>query len=190
VEYTGRVSQDWYSQRIVTLLENWPSKQIFQAAELIHGANLLGHTLYSIGNGGSAATASHLATDLGVGSLNKKNPIRAVSLTDNNAVLTASANDFGYEQIFVRQIDLLARKGDVLLAISASGNSKNLILGVEKAKELGCTTIGMTAFDGGALRQIVDLSLHINTNFGEYGPAEDLHAMMSHSITEQIRLLN
>jgi len=181
---------DSYPQRISKLIEKWPTKEISKAAELIHAANLSGLSLYLIGNGGSAATASHFATDLGVGSLNKANPIRAVSLTDNNAVVTASANDFGYEQIFARQIDLLARKGDVLIAISASGNSKNLILGVEKAKELGCITIGMTAFDGGALRQIVDLSLHINTNFGEYGPAEDLHAMMSHSITEQIRVLN
>lgn len=181
---------DSYPQRISKLLEKWPTKEISQAVGLIHAANLSGYFVYLIGNGGSAATASHLATDLGVGSLNKKNPIRAVSLTDNNAVVTASANDFGYEQIFVRQIDLLVRKGDVLMAISASGNSKNLIEGVEKAKELGCTTIGMTAFDGGSLRQIVDLSLHIDTNFGEYGPAEDLHAMISHCIAEQIRLIN
>lgn len=184
------MSEDSYHQRVLKLLEKWPAEAISQAVNLIHDAALSGNFIYLIGNGGSAATASHLATDLGVGSLKKKHPVRAISLTDNNAVVTASANDFGYEQIFSRQIQLLACEGDVVIAISASGNSKNLIRGVERAREMGCKAIGMTAFNGGDLKPLVDISLHIETAIGEYGPAEDIHSMMSHSISEQIRMRN
>jgi D-sedoheptulose 7-phosphate isomerase len=143
--------------------------------------------IYVIGNGGSASTSSHIVTDLGVGSLGKQNPIRAISLTDNSSVITATANDYSYAQIFERQIRLLCQEGDLVLAISASGNSVNLISAVKIAKELGCITVGMTGFDGGLLKKIVDISVHIQTAIGDYGPAEDLHMMFGHSITELIR---
>jgi D-sedoheptulose 7-phosphate isomerase len=89
--------------------------------------------------------------------------------------------------VFARQIELLCNKNDIVLAISASGNSENLILGAKAARKRGCTTIGMTAFDGGLLRNLVDISIHVETEVGEYGPAEDVHSMIGHCVTELVR---
>jgi D-sedoheptulose 7-phosphate isomerase len=139
-------------------------------------------TIYFIGNGGSAATASHFANDLGIGTDSYANPFRAISLTDNQAIITAVANDFGYEQIFVRQLRVLATAGDVLVGISASGNSTNVVAAFEYAKTAGIRTVAITAFDGGKMRQIADEGVHVPTASKEYGPAEDAHMMLDHLV--------
>jgi D-sedoheptulose 7-phosphate isomerase len=150
----------------------------------IHKSN---NNLFLIGNGGSASTAQHFCTDLGIGSYYRKNPIRAVSLVDNTAIVTAVSNDLQFESVFETQIGLLARKGDLLLALSASGNSMNLVKAFTIAKSLGLTTASMTGFDGGILKNISDISLHFQTRLGEYGIVEDAHLRMCHFITEFIR---
>jgi D-sedoheptulose 7-phosphate isomerase len=145
------------------------------------------NTLYVIGNGGSATTASHMVTDLGIGSLRRRNPVRCISLVDNPGVLTATSNDIDFSSIFSQQIKLLGRSGDVLLCFSASGNSPNLIRAVEVAKTLDIMTVGITGFDGGRLREICDISIHIPTEIGSYGVVEDIHSTVSHVLTEVIR---
>ena len=139
-----------------------------------------GKTIFFIGNGGSAATASHFANDLSIGSKSSLKPIRALSLTDNAAILTALANDVGYDHIFVRQLMILGKAGDLLVGISASGNSPNLIHAFEYAATAGIRTFALTAFDGGKLKRIADDGIHILTEPGEYGPAEDAHMVLDH----------
>jgi len=138
--------------------------------------------IFFMGNGGSATTASHFANDLAIGTRSWRKPFRAISLTDNQAIVTAISNDDGYENIFVMQLQALMKKGDAVVAISASGNSKNLVNALEYANSNGVTTVGITSFDGGQLRQIAKLGVHIPANKGEYGPAEDAHMILNHLI--------
>ena len=145
-------------------------------------------TVFIAGNGGSASTSSHFATDIGVGSLRRNNPVRVVSLCDNSAVITALSNDFSYDLVFADQLRLLAKSGDLLLVISASGNSKNLIEAVKVARELGVDAYSMTGFDGGELRSLTrGRNIHIDTPKGAYGLVEDSHLAICHVITECLR---
>ena len=135
-------------------------------------------TIYFIGNGGSASTASHFVNDISLGSRQFEKPFRAISLCDNQSVITAIANDDGYENIFLQQLQTQAKTGDVLVSISASGNSENIIKAVNWAKKNKLSTVGLSAFDGGMLSELVDLNIHVPTKIGEYGPAEDLHMVI------------
>jgi D-sedoheptulose 7-phosphate isomerase len=141
-----------------------------------------GATVYFIGNGGSAATASHFANDLSIGTNCYDKPFRVMSLTDNNAVMTAIANDFGYEDVFVRQLRVLGRRGDVVVGISASGNSQNLLSAFEFAKSAGIKTVAITSFDGGRMKVVADEGIHVPTAPKEYGPAEDAHMVLDHLV--------
>jgi len=141
-----------------------------------------GATIFFIGNGGSAATASHFANDIAVGTNSYEKPFRVISLTDNQAIITAIGNDFGYQDIFVRQLQILGKPEDVLVGISASGNSPNLILAFEYAKSNGIKTVAITAFDGGKLKLMADEGIHVPTAPMEYGPAEDAHMVLDHLI--------
>jgi D-sedoheptulose 7-phosphate isomerase len=145
-------------------------------------------TVYILGNGGSASTASHFATDLGVGTLKVCKPVRAVSLTDNMAVITAISNDKSYESVFQQQLELLGREGDLLILISASGNSKNLISALHSSRKIGMSVFSMTGFDGGLLREMTsDANVHVPSQLGEYGLVEDAHLAICHIVTECIR---
>lgn len=148
-------------------------------------------TIYFVGNGGSAATASHFANDLAIGTRCPELPFKVVSLTDNVPVLTAIGNDFGYDQLFVKQLEVHMERGDVLVAISASGNSPNIIKAVEFANAMGNTTVGLSGFDGGQLKKLCKHVIHVQTNKGEYGPVEDVHMFLDHLImtylSERIR---
>jgi D-sedoheptulose 7-phosphate isomerase len=138
--------------------------------------------IFFMGNGGSAATASHFANDLSIGTRSWNKPFRAISLADNQAIVTAISNDNGYENIFIQQLRALLKKGDMVVAISASGNSKNLLNAIEYANNNGATTVGITSFDGGQLREVAKLGIHVPANKGEYGPAEDAHMVLNHLI--------
>jgi D-sedoheptulose 7-phosphate isomerase len=140
-------------------------------------------TIFFIGNGGSAATASHFANDLSIGTNSYDKPFRAFSLTDNVPILTAIGNDFGYEEIFVRQLRALGKSGDVLIGISASGNSPNLIKAFEYASSIGINTVAITAFDGGKMKTLAGQGIHVPTESKEYGPAEDAHLVLDHLVT-------
>ena len=157
-------------------------------AQAIGKVRSMGAVVFVAGNGGSAATASHFATDIGVGSLNRTNPVRVVSLCDNSAVITAISNDLDYSAVFEQQIKLLGKPEDLLVVISASGNSQNLIKAVEMAKAIGMNVFSLTGFDGGRLREITSAqNVHVATPKGAYGLVEDAHLAICHVITECIR---
>jgi D-sedoheptulose 7-phosphate isomerase len=147
-------------------------------------------TIFIIGNGGSAATASHMATDLMFGSNLACPELRVISLVDNASLLTATGNDVSFEQVFSRQLQNLGRKGDIVIAISASGNSPNLIEAIKKAKYLQISSVGLTGFDGGLLKTLVDFPIHVPTKIGSYGQAEDLHLMINHMITSYLKSIS
>ena len=141
-----------------------------------------GAMVFFIGNGGSAATASHFANDLSIGTNDYDKPFRAMSLTDNISVITAIGNDFGYEDIFIRQLRVLGKRGDVVVGISASGNSPNLLKTFEYARSADIKTVAITAFDGGKMKAIADEGIHVTTGLKEYGPAEDAHMVLDHLV--------
>ena len=143
----------------------------------------MGASIFFAGNGGSASTASHFANDLAIGTNDYNTPFKAISLSDNNAILTALGNDFGYDEVFSRQIQVLGKKGDLIVCISASGNSPNLIKAFTSAKLIGVKTIAITAFDGGKMKKIADEGIHVPTEQKEYGPAEDAHMVLDHLVS-------
>lgn len=162
---------------------------IEQIIDALVAAGDRGNAIYFIGNGGSAATASHFANDIGIGTRAPGlKPLKTISLVDNMAVMTALANDEGYANVFVRQLEGVLQPGDVVVALSASGNSANVVEAVRYAKEIGALTIGCTGFAGGALREIADISLHVPTLRGEYGPVEDVFQILDHLIYSYLRL--
>jgi len=138
--------------------------------------------IFFIGNGGSAATASHFANDIAIGTRSWSRPFRAISLTDNVAVLTAIGNDYGYAEIFTSQLKALMVAGDVVVAISASGNSPNIVQAVQYANQHAAITVGLSGFDGGKLKELAQLVVHVPTNKGEYGPVEDVHMILDHLV--------
>lgn len=151
--------------------------------EILLAARENDRTVFFLGNGGSAATSSHFANDIGIGTRSRRKPFRAVSLTDNVAVMTAIANDYSYDDVFVRQLKYQLRSGDIVVGISASGNSPNVLRAIEYANAEGAHTVGLTGFGGGQLRQLVKTSLHVPTETGEYGPVEDAHMVLDHLVS-------
>jgi len=159
-----------------------------RVVDALLGAREDGRQIYLMGNGGSAATAGHFANDLLVSVRIEGKPFLATSLSENTAVLTAVSNDFGYEEVFFRQLEGRVSNGDLVLAFSASGNSPNVLKAVRYANASGALTIGFTGFDGGALREESSLSVHVPTGLGEYGPAEDAHLAIDHMLTNYLTL--
>jgi D-sedoheptulose 7-phosphate isomerase len=171
-----------YIKYLQSVLQRVDTAEIGRFIETLLDARRRGVTIFFIGNGGSAATASHFANDLAYGSNDYEQPFRAVSLTDNVPVLTALGNDFGYEEIFVRQLRVLGKQGDVLVGISASGNSPNVIKAFDYALSAGIKTVAITAFDGGKMKAMADEGIHVPTEPKEYGPAEDVHMVLDHLV--------
>ena len=167
-----------YLEYLTELISQLDREAIGDFADLLLQSRDSGATTFFLGNGGSASTATHFVNDVSLGSRQFKKPFRAISLCDNQAVITAIANDDGYENIFLQQLQTLSRPGDTIVCISASGNSKNLIKAIEFAKENNLYVVGLTAFDGGYLKESCDLNIHVPTKIGEYGPAEDLHMVI------------
>lgn len=171
-----------YLNYLQSVLKHLDTAEIGRVIQTLLDARERGATIFFIGNGGSAATASHFANDLGHGTLAYARPFRALSLADNNAVVTALANDYGYDEIFVRQLQSLGKKGDVLIGISASGNSPNLLKAFDYARSAGIKTVAITAFDGGKMKTMADEGIHVPTEPKEYGPAEDAHMVLDHLV--------
>jgi D-sedoheptulose 7-phosphate isomerase len=146
-----------------------------------------GQTVYIIGNGGSAANASHFAEDLAKGALQDdwEKRFRVHSLTDNTPFITAVGNDLGYDRIFKFQIRQFAETGDILVAISGSGNSPNIIEAVEWAREHGVDIIGFTGFDGGKLAPMSDISVHVPLM--DMCQTEAVHSVLMHLIVDLLR---
>lgn len=172
-----------YFSYLTQVMSSIDTKQIEQLGTELEAARAAGATIFVAGNGGSASTATTMANDLGFGVLMKTKaspPFRFFALTDNNSVMTAIANDTGYENLFVGQLGIYFRPGDRLLAISCSGNSPNIMAAADYVKAHGGRVIAFTAFDGGKLGELADVRVHVPTEKGEYGPAEDLHLVLNH----------
>ena len=173
-----------YRRRVAEVLESLDLEAIDQAVAVLYDAWRRNALVAIVGNGGSAATASHMANDLVKAARIPDGAVfRAVSLADNVSALTAHANDHGYDTVFAAQMDALFQAGDVLMAISASGNSPNVLAAVDRARAIGGRTIALVGFDGGELARVADVVLHAHTDRGEYGPVEDIQMVLNHMIT-------
>jgi D-sedoheptulose 7-phosphate isomerase len=175
-----------YFQEIENLLKLLAVEPIDQAIATLRQARLCQKQVFTLGNGGSASTASHFVCDL---SKNTRRgnlpPFRVIGLADNLPALLAYANDDGYENIFSMQLANLVQPGDIVIAISASGNSPNVLKAIELAKSTGAKTIGFTGFDGGRLASLVDINLWVPSNCIEQ--VEDIHLMLEHLICKTLR---
>ncbi len=173
-----------YTKELTQLLNNIDTKVLDDFYQILVKTSQDNGRVYIIGNGGSAATASHMANDLKVG-LGRRGIINidAVSLADNSSVVTALANDVGYDNIFYMQLKDTLKPEDIIVAISCSGNSPNIIKAVEYAKECDNKIISMTGFDGGKLHQLSDIKIHSKTSSGKYGLVEDLHMIINHMVS-------
>ncbi|MCX6168375.1 MAG: SIS domain-containing protein [Ignavibacteriales bacterium] len=146
-------------------------------------------TIYVCGNGGSAATSSHFQVDFGFSvRYFTQRRIKIRSLTDQVPMITAIGNDISYDEIFSDQMKDNFEEGDVLIAISASGNSNNVIKAVEYANLIGGTSIGLVGFDGGKLKEVAKICLHTPNPIKQYGPIEDLHMILDHMILSYLAL--
>ena len=175
-----------YLQYLNKVLSGIALNEIEDFVKVLLEARERGSNIFFIGNGGSAATASHFANDIAIGSREFDKPFRVISLCDNQAVITAIANDDGYEKIFSQQLRVLLKKQDVVVSISASGNSPNLIHAINTTKKMGAISVGISAFDGGKMKDLVDFSLHVPSEKGEYGPAEDAHMVLDHLVANYL----
>lgn len=174
---------DGYIQKLTTVLSAINKNVVAEIVNCLDATSLQNSKIYIIGNGGSAATASHMANDLSVGlKLREIRNFNVESLSDNSSVCTAIANDVGYENIFYAQLKNKINKDDLLIAISCSGNSANIVKAVEYAKKEGVTIVGMTGFEGGKLKELADIKFHVATDKGEYGIVEDAHMILDHII--------
>lgn len=175
-----------YLSGLKPVLDSIPLDDLDAVIECLHAAYIRGSQVFIVGNGGSASTASHMACDLGKTVLRSaRDPyakrFRVVALTDNVALLTAWANDTDYATVFAEQLRNVASPGDVLVAISASGNSPNVIKAVAVSRELGMTSIGLLGFEGGLVKKLCDLCIVVQSN--SYGYVEDVHLVLNHLIT-------
>ena len=171
-----------YLAEVLTALDTAAVAQIVDELETTRAA---GHTIFIAGNGGSAATASHMVNDLvfGTRTADGRPTFRAVSLSDATSLVTAIANDVSYEQVFVWQLQQSFRPGDRLIVISASGHSPNILAAAQWARANGGRVIGLLGFDGGAAKALCDVALTVATPKGEYGPVEDVHMAIDHILT-------
>jgi D-sedoheptulose 7-phosphate isomerase len=161
--------------------------ELDNAVKIIYETTKHSGQIWLIGNGGSAATASHFATDLSRCTGENRQPIKAISLCDNLGLVTAIGNDFSFDDIFIKQLQNLGKAGDLLISISASGNSRNLIKAVEFANTFSISTLSLVGFDGGAIQELSNNSIYVQTAIGDYGIAEDCHSIICHYISSQLR---
>ena len=179
-----------YAQYISQLLASLDCAAIKRVGERLEAARHANATVFILGNGGSASTASHFANDLGFGPRRLGGATyRAISLTDNISALTAIANDRHYDEVFVEQLKTLLAPGDLVIAISASGNSPNVLRAAQYARTQQAVVVAFTGFGGGQLVDIADDVVHIATPHGDYGPVEDVHMLLDHLLTSYLARL-
>lgn len=174
-----------YLKSLTVALDQLDLGKVTSAIEILWKAYQHDRQIFFLGNGGSAATASHIVTDLTKGALGHRGdtparPVRAISLTDNLALLSAWANDVGYDSVFLGQLRAYLHANDVVVAISASGNSENVLRAVRFAREQGATIIGLAGLGGGLLARQSDLCVVVDSN--HYGVVEDAHLQIGHII--------
>jgi D-sedoheptulose 7-phosphate isomerase len=181
-----RIEIERYWDELGGAIEAMPFALLSEVADTLLDCHHRGGTVFVVGNGGSAATASHFACDLAKGTQTKGiPPFRVVPLTDNMPLITAWANDASYDQVFAQQLATLVRPGDVLVAISASGNSSNVLAAARTARKYGARTIALTGASGGKLRRLADLAVRVPSSSIEQ--VEDAHLIVAHSLCVALR---
>ena len=175
-----------YISELISTMNQLEETPIQQAIAALHEARLGGNQVFIMGNGGSASTASHFVCDLAKNT--RKSGVtdfRVIGLTDNMAIFSAYANDEGYENVFAMQLASLVQSGDVVIGISASGNSANVLNAITVAKQAKAIAIGFTGFDSGKLGGMVDIHCHVPSYCIEH--VEDIHLMLEHLITKALK---
>jgi len=174
-----------YTDALSAALLSLDWRQLDLAIAEIESARICHARLWVAGNGGSAAIADHLLCDWVKGTFTPAHPpIHVHSLTSDTALLTACANDFGYDASFSRQLEMQAQPRDILICISSSGNSANILAVLRRASSMGLKTIALTGFDGGESARVADISLHVAVH--NYGIVEDCHQILMHNIAQYI----
>ncbi|WP_396224318.1 SIS domain-containing protein [Gemmatimonas sp.] len=158
--------------------------EIARALAMVQDTVARGGTLFFCGNGGSAADAQHLATEYVVRYMRNRRAYPAIALTTDSSLLTAAGNDFGFDQVFARQVEALARPGDLLIIHSTSGNSPNVLLAADAARQRSVAVLALTAKDGGALRARADLCIVVPTDRTDR--AQEIHLCIQHAICDAI----
>jgi D-sedoheptulose 7-phosphate isomerase len=167
-------------------MDRLPQSLISDVINILHEARMTGRQVFIMGNGGSASTATHFVCDLAKNTRRDGLPhFKVIGLTDNMAIFSAYANDEGYDQVFSKQLANLIRPNDVVIGISASGNSANVLNGIEEAKKSRAMTIAFTGFGGGRLGPMVDINIHVDSTIIEH--VEDIHLMLEHMIVKTIK---
>lgn len=175
-----------YINELKEALDLLDADEINRTISLLHDARLNGKQIFIMGNGGSASTASHFVCDLAKNTRVVGAPsFRVIGLSDNMALLSAYANDEGFENVFAQQLKSLVQPGDIVVGISTSGKSPNVLKAIELANKERATTIGFTGFDSGKLGSMVDLHLHVSSDCIEH--VEDIHLMLEHLIVKTLR---
>jgi D-sedoheptulose 7-phosphate isomerase len=175
-----------YRSRLVEAIGGLDMKTVSDFVSMLLAVRHRGGTVFIAGNGGSTSTASHYAVDWMLGTGIAHPPLPVIALADNLPGVTATGNDLDFDSIFSRPLSTLGKKGDLLVVVSASGNSPNLLSAVNQARLSGISIAAITGFDGGALRKIADVAIHAPTVIGDYGVAEDIHLMVGHMVKEAL----
>lgn len=175
-----RIIQDYFLESM-SALGKLDHASIAVLVERIRAAGEFGNTIYVFGNGGSASTASHFTADLlKTASTERISKYKAMCLSDNIAALTAYSNDIGFDEVFVGQMSNFATPEDIIIAISCSGNSKNVLKAIAYGNQIGAYTVGLCGMDGGALKKMVDLPIHVSHK--NMQRVEDIHLSVLHSV--------
>ncbi len=171
-----------YLKGLRSCLEEIAEKDVIEIVDIIMKTCSGGKKVIFMGNGGSATTASHFARDISIGTAKEGKPrVRAISLADSIAAITSLANDIGYNSVFKEQLIGQVDKGDVVIGISASGNSPNVLEAMEYARSAGAVTVGFIGFGGGKLKELSDKSIVLSSR--DYGQVEDAHLVLDHIFT-------
>lgn len=175
-----------YRSRLVDAIGGLDMQTVSNFVSTLLEVRHRGGTVFIAGNGGSTSTASHYVVDWMLGTGIVDPPLPAIALADNLSGVTATGNDVDFDSIFSRPLSTLGKKDDLLVVVSASGNSPNLVSAVNQARLVGISVAAITGFDGGALREIADVAIHVPTAIGDYGVAEDIHLMVGHMVKEAL----
>lgn len=175
-----------YLDALKSVLDRLDAERIGELIALLMSAREYGNRIFFCGNGGSGSTAAHFATDLGKGTAEAGKPtFKVIPLTEHQCMFSAYANDMGYESVFVEPLRALVERGDIVIGLSGSGNSRNVLEAMKAAREAGAVSIGFSGFDGGRLKDAVDLNIHAPVR--RMDQAEDAHHVVMHLVCDCIR---
>lgn len=175
-----------YRSRLVDAIGALDLQAVSDFVSMLLTVRRRGGTVFVAGNGGSTSTASHYVVDWMLGTGIVDPPLPVIALADNLSGVTATGNDLDFDSVFSRPLSTLGKRGDLLVVVSASGNSPNLLSAVAQARSGGVSIVAITGFDGGALKNLADVAVHAPTTVGDYGVAEDIHLVIGHMVKEAL----